>query len=318
MASMFQKPLKSIVRKANRYLEGSEIEKLLKPNKRGEWSDHEIQHLIELREQRLPLKSIGMWLRRTSPSVQKKLWELRDTISGPGTVEGPQALPPGLQEILFYTRLTAVWEALLKSDMTQTWREALQEKSKEEWLSIVSAGIPQDVKNVLGGLRPPTWDELESLPLIDTNDAGMYARLVTSRHKFQMVTDRHLYVGSASKYGGGLNHRIDEHTRKMKRKHESRLQSDIRKKRLEKNGRFITLMVVKMDSPDNDVVLDVRRTVVLAEAILTVWLNALQDPSEDLQSVSPWDSQTLQYTGWASHNPLLVDVVLPFDGNREM
>lgn len=125
-------------------------------------------------------------------------------------------------------------------------------------------GIPEDVKKALGGLRPPTWDELESLPLVDTNDAGVYARLVTSRHQFQMVTDRYLYVGSASKYGHGLNGRIAQHTRKTKRKHESRLQYDIRTKGLKGAGRFVTLMVMKMDSPEKEVVLNVRRTVTLA------------------------------------------------------
>jgi Uri superfamily endonuclease len=195
--------------------------------------------------------------------------------------------------------------------MAQTWREALQEKPAEEWLSSVSMGIPEHIKKALGGLRPPTWVELESLPLIDTNDAGVYARLVTSRHQIQMVSDRYLYVGSASKYGGGLNWRIAQHIRKTKLKHESRLQYDIRTKRLKGNGRFVTLMVMKMDSSENEVVLHVRKTVILAEAILTVWLSALRSPSHDFQSVCPWDSQTLQYTGWASHNPLMDDVVLP-------
>ncbi|KAF1926327.1 uncharacterized protein M421DRAFT_6956 [Didymella exigua CBS 183.55] len=195
--------------------------------------------------------------------------------------------------------------------MTQAWREALQEKSANEWLSSISLGIPEDVKKALGGLRPPTWDELGSLPLIDTNNAGVYARLVMSRHKVQMVSDRYLYVGSASRYGGGLNLRIAEHTKKIKRKYESRLQYDIRTKALKASGRFITLMVMKTDSSQKEVVLDVRRTVTLAEAILTVWLSALQAPAHGLQCVCPWDPALLQYTGWSSHNPLLNDIVLP-------
>ncbi|KAF2192906.1 hypothetical protein K469DRAFT_693007 [Zopfia rhizophila CBS 207.26] len=204
-----------------------------------------------------------------------------------------------------------MWQGLLKSEMTQTWREALQGKSAEEWLSSISAGIPEDVKRVLGGLRPPTWEELESLSLIDTNDAGVYARLVKSRYEFQMVSDRYLYVGSASRYGGGLNVRIAEHTMKTRRSDESRLQRDIRTKDLKGTDRFVTLMVMKMDSPKKEVVLDVRRTVTLAEAILTAWLSALQSPSHDLQSLCPWDPQTLEYTGWSSHNPLIKNVAEP-------
>jgi len=45
---------------------------------------------------------------------------------------------------------------------------------------------------------------------------------------------------------------------------------------------FVTLMVMKMESSDKEAVLDVRRTVTLAEATLTVWLGALQSPTHDL------------------------------------
>ena len=70
-------------------------------------------------------------------------------------------------------------------------------------------------------------------------------------------------------------------------------------------------MVMKMDSPEKEGVLDVRRTVILAEAILTVWLGALPSRLHGLQSLCPWDSQTLQYTGWPSQNPLTMGVVKP-------
>lgn len=310
MESSLQKTAEFLAREADRILGKDEVKKPLRQRKRGQWSNDETQQLIALRQQRLPLKTITKWLRRTAPSVEKKSRELRSTLSGPDAVEGPQEMPPGLQVSLFNTRLAEIWQALLGSDMTQTWREALQEKSADEWLSSISLGIPEDVKKALGGLRPPTWEELESLPLIDTNNAGVYARLVTSRHETQMASDQYLYVRSASRYGGGLNSRIAEHTRKIKRKYESRLQYDIRIKQLKGNGRFVTLMVMKMDTSDYEVILDVRRTVTLAEAILTVWLCALQSPSHDFQCVCPWDSQTLQYTGWSSHNPLLNDIVL--------
>jgi hypothetical protein len=126
-----------------------------------------------------------------------------------------------------------------------------------------------------------------------------------------MARDRYFYVGSASKYGCGLNSRIAEHTKKTTLKYESRLHYEIRTKKLNGNGRFVTLMITKMESSEKEAVLDVRRTVVLAEAILTVWLSALKGTSHGFQDVCPWDSETLQYTGWSSHNPLMDDVVLP-------
>ncbi|KAH7108862.1 hypothetical protein B0J11DRAFT_513074 [Dendryphion nanum] len=180
--------------------------------------------------------------------------------------------------------------------MTQTWREALQERSAEEWLSSISMGVPKDVKRVLGRLQPPTWEELRNLPLVDTNDAGVYAWLVTSKHELQMRFDRYLYVGSASRYGGELNRRIAEHTTKRKRRSESRVQRDIRTKVLKGPDRFITLMVMEIDSSDRYVVLGVRRTVTLAEAIFTVWLGALQSPAHDLKTLCSSDLETLNYT----------------------
>lgn len=315
LASSLQRTVKFIAGEADRILGKNEVKTLLRKSKRGQWSNDETQQLTALREQKLPPKTIAMLLRRTKSSVDKKSQELGSTWSGSYAVEGPQEMLPGSQVSLFNIRLAEIWQALLRSEMTQAWREALQKKRVDEWLSSISLGIPEGVKKALGGLRPPTWDELENFPLIDTNDAGVYARLVTSRHKVQMVSDRYLYVGSASKYGGGLNSRIAQHTERIRHKGESRLQREIRSKSLEGKGRFITLMTMKMDSSEYEVVLDVRRTVTLAEAILSVWLSALQTPAHDLQCACPWDKDLLQYTGWASHNPLLLDIVLPTSSN---
>ncbi|KAL9002999.1 MAG: hypothetical protein Q9188_004099 [Gyalolechia gomerana] len=311
LASTLQRSRIFICREAKRLLGEHKLKTLMKQNKKGQWSEIEMQYLTLLRQQRLSLREITMWLRRTKPSVEKKLRELGTTIFEPTAVEGPQQMPLGLQESLFNTRLVDVWQGLLQSDMTEKWRKALQGKSTEDWLSTISAGIPGNVKKLLGGLRPPTWGELEALLSTDTDDAGVYARLVSSRYEIQTVSDRYLYVGSASRYGGGLNMRISEHTVRRKRSDESRLQRDIRKKDLKGNDRFITLMVMKMNSPKKENVLEVRLTVTLAEAILTMWLGALKSSSLQLQNLCPWDPQTLEYTGWSSHNPLTVDVVEP-------
>jgi hypothetical protein len=93
MGSSFQRTTMFIAREANRILGKYEVETLLRQKKRGQWSNDETQRLIALREQGLPLKTLTVWLRRTRPSIQKKLEELRSTLSGPGAVEGPQELP---------------------------------------------------------------------------------------------------------------------------------------------------------------------------------------------------------------------------------
>jgi hypothetical protein len=159
-------------------------------------------------------------------------------------------------------------------------------------------GIPEGFKRILGGLQPPTHEEIESLPSSDSADAGVYARLVKSRHELQIAIDRYLYVGSASRYGSGLNGRVSEHIKKRKLHLELRLPKDIRTKDLEGPGRFVTLMTMKMNSPEREDVPNVRRMVTLAEAILTVWLGALQSPSPHLQNLSQWNPQILDYTAW--------------------
>jgi hypothetical protein len=278
-------------REAKRVLEDN-LSNRPKKKKPGIWSDYKIARLIELRKPGLPLNTLQRLLRRKEPDVLEKLRELSYAYAGPGVVEGPQELPPGLQESLFDTRLAATFQALQESDMTETWKAALQEKTPQEWLSRISNAVPERVKKMLGALRPPTWDEVEGLTPVDTDDTGVYARLVTSRHEIHMVSERYPYVGSASKYGGGISARIIDHMTRA-----SRLQDTIKKKKLKGNGSFVTLMTMKMDSPDEEAVREVWRTVILAEAIFTVWLRAFISTPRPLSGVFPWNPETLQYRG---------------------
>jgi hypothetical protein len=163
------------------------------------------------------------------------------------------------------------------------------------------------------------------LPPVDTTDAGVYARLLNSRHKLHAATERYVYVGSASRAQGGLNTRVREHTTKS---HNTRLGRFVKSKKLEQPGRFVTLMTMKMKSMDDQDVLDVRRTVTLAEAILTVWLGALRDRwvlqdlshlgiggacqyRSGLEELYQWDIGVRDYTPLCSHNPLTLDIVEP-------
>ena len=311
LASCFNLTAEFIFREAKRVFEQEELKKLVTRRKKEQYSDDETQWLILRRKRGLPLTKVARLLRRTKPRVEETLRQLGNMIFESTVVEDPQEMPPGLRQSLFSTRLVNVWLALLKSDMTPTWRDALSEKSSERWLSTISQGIPEDVKRILGGLQPPTYDDLECLSSVDSTDAGVYARLTTSRYELQAANDRYVYVGSASKYDSGLNGRVYEHIRERSRDDETRLHRNIRTRALITPGRSITLMTMRMDSPENVDVLDVRRTVTLAEAILTVWLGALKLPCFDLRDSYPWDPQTLDYTGWSSHNPLTVDVVEP-------
>ena len=288
-----------------------QVEDIMKGKRTGQWSNEEICSIILLRKQGLPLARIARKLERTRTTVKTLLQRLGSAPFESNAVEGPQDLPPGLQESLYNSRLMAIWQGLLQSEMTPAWRDAISKKSAEEWLSSITEGIPDSVKKVLGGLQPPTFRELESLPLISTSDVGVYARLVESRFDFRIPGDRYLYIGSASSYEGGLTRRISQHLEKRHGRRVPRLQRDIKKKDLKGPGRFVTFMVMKIKNPSVEDVLDVRRTVTIAEAILTIWLGALQSPSSHLKDISPWDLQTLSYTPWCSHNPLILDVVEP-------
>jgi len=311
LASSLERTPEFIFREVKRLLKQKELQTLMRRRIKGQWSNEETQWLILQRKQGLALTRITKLLRRTKLSVEKQLRELGNVMFESTVVEGPQELPPGLQESLFNTRLVNIWQGLLELEMTPTWEKALSTKSAEEWLSPISQGIPEGVKKILGGLRPPTYVELENLPSVHSTDAGVYARLVTSRYELQMASDRYLYVGSASRYGKGLNWRVSEHIGKEKSHHVLRLQRNIKTKGLKGPGRFVTLMTMKMNSSEKEDVLDVRRTVILAEAILTVWLGALQSPSPRLQNLHQWHPQTLDYTAWSSHNPLTIDFSEP-------
>ncbi|KAI0540497.1 hypothetical protein GGR58DRAFT_499073 [Xylaria digitata] len=304
-----------ILREAERLLREAKLKQQLRWNKRGRWSDGETRWLILQRNQGLLLNKMARLLRRTKPSVDKKLRLLGTTILDSTVVEhGPQELPSRLREWLFSTRLFKIWEGLLKSSMTPTWRIALSKKPAVYWLSSVSAGIPADVKNILGGLQPPTYDKLEHLSPVISTDAGVYARLVTSRFSVQATNDRYLYVGSASKYGSGLQGKVYQHIRKDIK---TRLYRNVKPMHLNAPGRFVTLMTMKTNSAKEENVFDVRRKVTLAEAILTIWLGALQSPSVQLQKLCPWNPEALDYRPWSSHNPLEEDIVLPKNATIE-
>lgn len=178
--------------------------------------------------------------------------------------------------------------------------------------------IPVKVKQILGGVRPPTWEEIEGLPLVITNNAGVYAQIVTFRYKVATAVDRYLCVGSATKCSFGMRERMWQHTEKSERYGSPKLHEDIGKGDLRRDGPFGTLMVVKMVSPSYEDVLSVRRTVTLTEAMLTIWLNALQSPFPVLQTLYSWEPRSSVYIGWSSHNPLTKDIVEPSDVTKHV
>jgi hypothetical protein len=132
LAATFERTPAFIFREAKRLFGEAELKKLMKTNKKDKWSSDETQRLVLLRTQGMLLPKITMWLRRTKPSVSKQLQELGLVKCESISVEGPQTLPPGLEQSLFATRLMNIWQGLLEAEMTSTWREALSKKSAKE------------------------------------------------------------------------------------------------------------------------------------------------------------------------------------------
>lgn len=311
IASHLQRAVPFIAREAECILGRLKLEATLSTNKKersNPWSDAEVEQLRVWRQQNLPQRKIRQWLRRTNQSINKRLQELWSPVSDQQTIQGRQVLPAMLPKTLFHDRMVDIFGVRMESDMTETWRTALQKRSVHAWVSSISGRVPEEVQRLLGNIRSLTWEEIKRIPLIKTTSAGVYARLATSQYKLGLAHDRYLYVGSASSFGGGLSARMKKHITDGR----SRLQRDTRRKRLKgEKGKFVTLLVMDMERTYHDSVLEVRRTVTLAEAIFTVWLGALKSPTRSLASAYPWDIRLRQYTGWASHNPLEVDVQLP-------
>jgi hypothetical protein len=289
---------------------GEHIEQRLVTRKKPKWSREDVCQLINLRLAGEPLKVIAQSLCKPKKSVVQMLEALGTAPFEQPIVDEPQEVPDALRSSLFEARLRDIWHVLSHDLMTVKWKKAIAEISTEELLSTISQSILPEVKHLLGGVQPPTFAQIRALPSTTTNQAGVYARLVESRFEHQGPGDRLLYIGSASKRFGGLQYRILQHQAGFKiRGRESRLDRDIKERDLEEPGEFRTLLVMDMNSADLSNVETVRRTVVVAEAILTVWLGALQGCSADLRRASPWLPETLDYSPWSSHNPLRFNIV---------
>lgn len=298
-----------IVREAKRVLDPHAFKALTRRKKTGEWSQDEIQQLKSLRRERLPLQKIARLLRRNRLDVDEQRQKLANAIVEYTVAEGPQALPSGFQQSMFESRLLDIWHVLEKSPMTAEWREIFHKGSSQERLSTISASIPDAIKAMLGGLRAPTWAELEALPTTYTLDAGVYARLIDGNYEGKETNRRFLYVGSGTSFWGGLNRRISAHLKERKRTSPYRFQPEIDRRQLKGTNHLITLMTTRIPSKDNEDVYDARVTMTLAKAILTVWLGAFQSHERQLQECCPWDPETLGYEGLSVQNPLMRDVL---------
>jgi hypothetical protein len=88
--------------------------------------------------------------------------------------------------------------------MTETWEDVLFQSTAESWLSAISENIPKRVKQLLPSHRPATVAEVGALLWKETSNAGVYGWILKPRAELYLDKQVHLHVGSASKYGFGL------------------------------------------------------------------------------------------------------------------
>lgn len=219
---------------------------------------------------------------------------------------GPPALSAE-EEAIFYMRLSKIWEGLMTFPMTADWNDIISGLASEKWLSLVAEGIPTNVKSMLASSQPPTLARLKLLAWADTTDAGVFAWLSAPNEKSVMKKTGSVYIGSASKYPGGLRLRRRRMLLRSSKPQDEALKHKIKRLDLDPEGVFITLFMVPFrDGPDGDV-LNVRAVVILARAVLMIWLGAVDEGLKPvIRDLAPWGLDN-QYAGLAGDNPLAIN-----------
>ncbi|EAQ90147.1 predicted protein [Chaetomium globosum CBS 148.51] len=315
--------------------EDKELASLMRERKRGKWSDEEKEHLIKLthNRRRINIESIARQIGREPDSVRSRLRLMAKKMS----VElGNEAVSFSVESLdgdlgneeqsILEARMCHVIDGMLKKRdlVTTQWKAILSAKSTEAWVATILPLIPTRVKHILAAPSPPTAADWRNLTWQDTSRFGVYAWLLKrggSGSLNPLRVEKYLYIGSATKYGHGLFGRALQHRERHGRNSGSSLDNRIKQRGLSRaTGYFATLLVTEAASLEIGDITKARELVVFAEAILTVWLEALTEtesagaPSRAeehrrLHSLSPWNHpQQFSYKGLCSHSPLALDL----------
>ncbi|KAG9231510.1 hypothetical protein BJ875DRAFT_444016 [Amylocarpus encephaloides] len=216
--------------------------------------------------------------------------------------EGPQALPPELESSIFRSRLETVWEGLMKLRMSQEWGKALPKSQSESWVSMIEEHTPKHVKSILASHQPPNIAQLESVEWSTTTAAGVYGWVLKPKGLLgHFDNEYYLWVGSASKYGGGLKSRKENLLSSSRPTQNEAPKPDIRNLGLSRTGKLITLLEVSFKDGSAEEVEKIRRLVTLAREVFVIWLVAAKDCSA-IKEIVPWELEDILYHGLASHN----------------
>ena len=152
--------------------------------------------------------------------------------------EGPQALPPEIDDSIFKSRLSVIWTALMIKRKTPKWDEDIKSHTDQEWQHLIDKFTYKNFKPILVFPQPPTIKRLNSLQQVDTDNAGVYAWMLGAQSdSFLLNNECRLEVASASSYSGGLNKRKGKLVVPWTDPH-GKLMSTIRRFDLDRQGLF--------------------------------------------------------------------------------
>ena len=269
----------------------------------GSWSDSEMEKLLKLWRRGLRRSTVAKYLGRSNASVTSKLIKLQ------GLAKLDADPSPCVKIFDFKECALGILDALAHDNITASWKEFLDQKQRETWYELIEGSMPPEVRTVFASPTPPSFDQMKALPTVDTNNRGVYAWILEPRFSIGPTVKRrrYLYIGSASRQGFGLIHRTTEHQPKSPWIHNRRLWDLSVRHRLRRDC-FVKLLDIPSEDSSAKEKLETRYLIVLAEAMFTVWLGALQKTrSEYLHKYCPWGTSNLAYEGACSHNPLLLD-----------
>lgn len=255
------------------------------PTIRGRWIKEETDILKDMRIDRVHPRVIADRPGRKISSVVDKITRLSDYFkqhNEASRFEGPQSLPPELEESLLRSRLQTIWEGLMKTRMTQRWEEVLMTHDPSHWQCMIAESIPRGLLSILASIQPPHLARLESLSWSETSSAEVFAWILKPQKvSSHFDNERYVYIGSATHYGTGLEGRKANLLSRPYPGSDSIINS-IRFHRLNRRGKFVTLLEVPFADDSTEEIEGVRTLVTLAEAVLVIWLGGVNKQLRDV------------------------------------
>ena len=285
------------------------------PTIQGRWTKEETDILKDMRRDYIHPRVIADRLGRKASSVVDKLISLSDYFkecNNAGRFDGPQSLPPELERALLRSGLQSIWEGLMKTNMTEMWDEVLMAHDPTHWQSTIAETLPRAVVSILASIQPPHLARLESLTWSVTSSAGVFAWILKpEKGSFHFDNECYVYIGSATHCGTGLADRKAKLQSRPYRGDDSIIKS-INFHRLDRRGKFVTLLEVPFADDSTEEIKRVRTQVALARAVLVIWLGAVTKQSRKaITGLVPWDVETINYLGLSSHNGLWRNIRAP-------